>query len=323
MNDIVINGSIIQPNSLTYARYDFTALQKNIIYLALSRIRQDMTREKLLNKDIFNDYIIDIPINTLAKSNNYSDIVDAAKDMMKKPVEYQYSKENKRYMVATVLVNTAVHEYGSNIVKLTISKMAIPYILYIGQGFTELQGTIALGLKSIYTKRLYEMCCRWKDRGGFMITLDEFKKMLGIEKKYKQLGQIRERILDFSQKELKEKSDIWFEYDLQKVSGSRSFNMISFKIHTNSVDLKKVSNKVGEESERMVQVYNFLNYVFPHMKNDKALRVTKELQDKGFLEAANLRFNALNKEFKTGTKGLKDIKALIYTVLRQDFLIDC
>jgi len=329
MNDIIFNGTIIQPNSLTNGRYEFTALQKNIIYIALSHIRKDMTKEKLSNKNLFDDYVIDIKISSLAKSKNYTEIIEAAEGMMKKPVKYQYTtvdeggKKVRKFSVATVLVNTAIHEHGSDIVKLTISKMAVPYILYIGQGFTELQGTIALNLISIYAKRLYEMCCRWKDVGGFVMSLDEFKTILNIEKKYPQISQLRQYILDYSQKELKEKSDVWFEYKLNKTGGSRSFNQIIFKVFRNSVDLKALGSRKGEIAEKMIFIQNFLNYTFPIVKNDKALRITEQLNDFGFVDEAHKRFSALNKEFKDSEIEIKDVIALTYTILRQDFEIKC
>ena len=72
---------------------------------------------------------------------------------------------------------------------------------------------------------MYELCCRWADKGGFEITLVEFRKILFIEDKFKQIVQLKDRVLDMAQRELKESADVWYDYSLEKRESRFTFLM--------------------------------------------------------------------------------------------------
>ena len=199
--------SIIQPNSVTNARYDFTPLQKNIVYFILKELQILMSKDKAINQDLFSNFIVSIPVASLAGEKNHSKVIDAAKALMKQPMEYNYSQDEKMYTVATVLVHTAKHKHGSETVELYVPFDALSLLLYIGKGFTLYQLPIALGLKSKHSKRLYEFCCRWKDKGGYSMSVQELRQMLMIETKYKDINLLRKYVLDVARNELKHSAD--------------------------------------------------------------------------------------------------------------------
>ncbi|MDR0698941.1 MAG: replication initiation protein, partial [Tannerella sp.] len=49
----------------------------------------------------------------------------------------------------------------------------------------------ALSLPSYYAKRMYELCCRWKDKGFYRTTLKEFRKMMMVEDKFANVSDLR------------------------------------------------------------------------------------------------------------------------------------
>lgn len=305
------NLAIIQPNEMTNAKYDFTALQKNIVYTIYGELQRYMTKESEINKDLFDNFVVSVPVDAFAGEKNHTKVIDAVKDLMTKPLEYQYSREKRKYTVATVLVHTATHEHGSKTVDLTIPVAALSLLLYIGKGFTQYQMPIALALKSKHSKRIYELCCRWKDKGGFNMELDEFKQMLGVEKQYRNINMLRDRVLAVAKEELKEGADVWFEFELKKIK-SRSFNWVYFTIFAN--DLKQKTSDRGTYPS----VYNFLLISFPNMFSDKALRIADQLYDQGKIALAWSKFRPIyeNKELDS-----KHIENITKKILREDFKI--
>jgi plasmid replication initiation protein len=309
------NLTLVQPNRVTNARYDFTALQKNIIYYIYEALQYHLTKEKQVNKDLFSNFIVSVPVTALAGKKNNAKVIDAAKDLMTKPFQYDYERDSKKYTVATVLVHTAKHEHGTNTVELTVPFEALSLLLYIGEGFTVFQKTIAISLKLKYSKRLYELCCRWKDKGGFNMDLTELKQMLCIEKQYSMVSMLKKFVLDSAKKELKESADVWFEYELRKVK-SRSFNWIYFTIFAN--DLKDKNAEKGIYPN----VYNYLLVTFPNTFSDKAVKITDQLSDKQKLSAAWGKFRPLYEKYQQNKIETKHLMNLTKKILREDFQIN-
>lgn len=307
--------AIIQPNEITNARYNFTALQKNIIYLIYEKLQGYITKEQGLNQDLFNNFVVSVPVAALAGEKNHSKVIDAAKGLMKNPFEYNYERDKKKYTVATVLVHTAKHEHGTDRVEITIPFEALSLLLYVGKGFTMYQLPIALTLKSKHAKRMYELCCRWKDRGGFGMELLELRQMLMVEKKYKDVNLFRQFVLDRAKNELKESADVWFDYELQKVK-SRSFNFVYFTIFHN--DLKEKNADKGVYPN----IYNFLALTFSPIVNDKAMRIADQLADRLQLQAAWKKFKPLSEAHRKNGMDGKHLMNITRKILREDFQIN-
>jgi len=306
--------SIIQPNSVTSARYDFTPLQKNIVYMILKELQKHMSKDQAINQDLFNNFVVSVPVAALAGEKNHSKVIEAAKGLMKQPMEYNYSKDNKNYTVATVLVHTAKHEHGSETVELYVPFDALSLLLYIGKGFTLYQLPIALGLKSKHSKRLYEFCCRWKDKGGYSMSIQELRQMLMVENKYTNINTLRDKVLDVAQKELKHSADVWFDYKMEKVK-SRSFNFIYFSINHNDLKAKNASKGIYPN------VYNFLTIAFPPIMNDRAMRVADRLADNEQLIAAWGKFRPILEKFSEGDMDARFVFNLTKKILAEDFSI--
>ena len=307
--------TLIQPNEITNARYDFTALQKNVVYMIYKELQSHLTKEYLLDKDLFNNFVVSLPVAALAGERNHPKVIEAAKGLMTKPFQYDYDRGSKKYTVATVLVHTAKHEHGSDTVELYVPFEALSLLLFIGKGFTIYQLPIALSLKSKHSKRIYELCCRWKDKGGFNMSLLELRQMMCLEKEYEEISMFRRKVLDTAKKELKENADVWFEYDVRKVK-SRSFNWIYFTIFANDPRQRNAEKGVYPN------VYNYLTLTFPPIINDKAMRVADALADMQYLSAAWAKFKPLYEKYASGEMDAKHVMNTTKLILREDFAIN-
>jgi plasmid replication initiation protein len=162
---------------------------------------------------------------------------------------------------------------------------------------------------------MYELCSRWADKGGFDMSLAEFKQTLSIEKQYKDVNRLREQVFDVAKKELKESSDKWFEYKLEKVK-SRSFNWVYVTIFSN--DLKQRNAEKGVYPN----VYNYLLLTFPPIISDKAMRVADKLADMQQLGAAWTKFRPIYDKYAEGEMDAKHVMNTTKLILREDFSIN-
>ena len=81
----------------------------------------------------------------------------------------------------------------------------------VEKGFTKFMKEIALKSSSKYTFRIYMLISSWKDKGGFSIKMENFRKLLSLENKYPHYYDLYKRVIRPVYEELFEKSDVWFE----------------------------------------------------------------------------------------------------------------
>lgn len=308
--------SLVQPNSVTNAKYDYTECQENIITEMYDALQKHLTKEKPIQTDLFGNPTLIIDAKTIIKGKNKPYVLEQAKRIRTQTIEFAYvNQKGQTEDVYTGLVNTVRDIRETNTIELEISKWAIPYLLYWGKGIggTIFRKSLAITLRGIYAKRLYKLCCRWEDRGGFQMSVDEFRELFGLENKYKALYDLKKRVLEPAKKELKENADLYFEYSLQKIK-SRSYNNILFKI------LGTKNNKDDSIGEWYQFVYNFICRTYPAYQNDKAMTITDQLaEDNAILRQAYNKFAKLDDQFTSGKKNQEDIIKLTKHILKNDF----
>lgn len=313
--------SLVQPNKVTNARQEFDERQENILTLMIDRIQKHMTRELDIERDLFNSPMVRIDTSEVG-SNNKSQYLKSAIGMTKKSFEFEYTNpEGSKEDVYGVLVTTVRDVKDSSYIELTINQWAIPYLLYWGKevGGTVFNKSIALILRGEYTKRLYKLCKRWEDRGGFTMSLDEFRKMMHLEDKYKSPKDLKRWVLNPSIDKMKEKADVYFKCAFEKIGGSRSYNQINFVVIPN----QKNQPSRNEKTEMYSLCYNMITIAFPSTKSSKAMDVCDEIAgDPDKFEQLYFRMKKLKNELDEGGKSIKDAIPLIKYILKEDYKIN-
>jgi plasmid replication initiation protein len=311
--------NLVQPNRVTNARYDYTAVQENILTCMIEAIQGHMSQERTISTDLFGHPIITVNASEIAKGNTKHYVFNQLKELRKKDIEFQYQDDKgKQVEVHTGLINSFKSVMGSDLIDIEISVWAIPYLLYWGKGVggTIFSKTLALTLKSIYSKRMYKLCKRWENKGGFTMDISEFKSVLGIDTKYAKLIGLKKKVLDVAKEELDEAGDVSFEYALNKIK-SRSFNQITFKIFSKDKGIKGANT-----SDLYRFVYYFICRTYPSYTNDKAKTITDKLAEKDSdLRKAFQKFTKLDDAFSIGSKSNEDLIKLTKHILKEDFEI--
>ena len=304
------NSVIIQPNAVTSARYEYSKMQKDFMYHFIEKMNSYMTRDNNIIRDLFGNMpIVEMNLKEIVKSDNYTPMLDAIKDLMKKPISYNLNRKNETYEVTTTLVATIVHKKGSGKITIATTEASLPVISYIGTGFTSLNKVIALSLSSSYAQRIYELCCRWKDKGFYRVTIKEFRKMMMIENKFLKITDMTINVLDKSIKNLAENADLTFNYTLRKENGSKAYNWLEFNIFP-------VSGEQGDKGGWYSMLYNIIYKVYRDLRG---MIVCDYLADKGELKRAAERFRRLQKDIDTGKIQPHGIMAYMNAVLKNEY----
>ena len=116
--------------------------------------------------------------------------------------------------------------------------------------------------KSTYSIRLYELLKQYEKIGERTFDLIEFKKTLGIRPgSYKLYGHLKSKILNPTQKELKQNADIRFDFK-EKKQGRKVVGII-FRIKQNAPKRSKdIDNEIVNAQIINPELYNRLQSYF-------------------------------------------------------------
>lgn len=304
---------IIQPNKITNARYEFSKVQKDIMIHIMGALQDRMTSNQ---QTLFGEVTVMIELKDLDENRNYQRIRDEAAQMKKKDIEYETKTENgKETEILTSLISGISYEKGSRMIGFDIPSKAVPVLCYIGDGYTKFRQLVSLSLRSAYSKRIYELCCRWEDREGFRMPMKEFRATLAIPESYRN-SNIKQRVLDPCKDELKKDADVYFEYDLEKSKGSKKYDQIVFKVITKKDHKLQSKEEKTELNKKMYSgVYGFLSSFFP----DRAWVVADHLNLNDKLEEAYDRLSRLDDEYCKGSKKKADVIRLVRHIAKEDW----
>jgi len=309
--------ALVQPNKVTNARYSFTEREENILTLIIDSIQKHMTKEQFIQTDLFNQPVITIDTKEFGDKSK-AKYWKAALSMTKKGFDFEYTNKNGRTEdVAGVLVTTVRNERETSKIYVTINQWAIPYLIYVGKGtgFTAFNKTTAIKLRGEYTKRLYKLCKRWQNKGGFAMSLEEFREMLSLETKYSKLKDLKLRVLDTARERMMQDADIYFNYSLSKIGGSRSYNFIKFIIEGNNKVLKP-----KEKTEMYTFVFNILSWTYPINENSRAQDMCNKLaENPDELALMYKKMKRLKNEYDAGEQELIDVQKLTKFIVKEDF----
>jgi plasmid replication initiation protein len=212
---------VTQANELVESRYNLTLGEQRLIFTMIARIQPD--------DEDFKPYRISL--NELAeflgidKNHIYSDCKKITKKLLGKVVEIQ---ETGR-LLQTHWVSSADYVDGTGMVNLTFDPLLKPYLLQLKGSFTSSKLEMLLSFKSQYTMRMYTLLKQYERLKEREIDLQQLRDILGIGKEqYKLYSNFRDRILEPTQKELKAKSDLYFEFD--EIKHGRRIGAIRFRI---------------------------------------------------------------------------------------------
>jgi hypothetical protein len=300
---------IIQPNAITSARYDFSQMQKDFMYHFIEKMNKHMTKDRDYIRDLFGNLIIEMNLKDIVKGENYTQMLDAIKDLQKRTISYHYNRADGTYDVTTHLIASLVHKRGTGKITLKTTEESLPFISFLGEGFTSYNKVVALSLPSYYAKRMYELCCRWKDKGFYRTTLKEFRKMMMVEDKFSNVSDLKKNVIDLSEKMLSKDADLTFTYALRKENGSKAFNWLELNI-------MPAGGEGGNKSGWYARLYNILYQIY---RDSTAMFVCDYITGKEDLKRAAERFTRLQKDIDSGKIKVHGILAYVNKVLESEF----
>lgn len=277
---------VTQHNNLIEAKYHLTLQEKRLMCWLASQVKQtdeDFKEHILLIKNFAT--LIDIKGDHL-----YENLNIITHKLMQKIITVK-SLDNKDYIKAALLGGVKYYE-GQGIVKLSFHPYLKPYMLQLKERFTQIKLGDLIGLKSVYSIRIYELLKQYEILGKRKILLCELREYFGITpNNYKRYNDFKKDVLERVKKEINEKTDL--KIDFFEIKESRKIVAIQWKIaKKNSVkekQLQKITEIQKELRSKDVIIEALLEYGFRKPMSNRLLKDHGEEVIKNALRAVDLQ----------------------------------
>ncbi len=228
----------VQSNSLVSARYRLSLGEQRMVLTMISKIDY--------KDEVFQGY--EISIKELASNLEinedcaYREAQTITDKLLKRLLRIQ--QPNGR-LLKCAWIAEAIHQPGS--VTLTPAPSLRPYLLELKERFTIVPLAQIKRLRSQYSVRIYMLLRQYSNLGKFALSVDDFREMLDLEKKYQRFNELRRWVLNVAKKELDEKADLSFI--LETVRKGKTISTLKFIIIKNEQLNKKKESKPFSQKE--------------------------------------------------------------------------
>ncbi|WP_368502764.1 replication initiation protein (plasmid) [Alkalihalophilus sp. As8PL] len=230
---------VTQSNSLIEAPQDLTLQEKRIILTLASLVQpgdDNFRIHRIKVKDLAD-------IIGIKEKNFYTKVESVIEKLQNKmlTIETERSKLNMHWL------SSSEYFKGQGYVELEFSEKLRPFLLELKQNYTPFKLRNVLRLRSEYYIRIYELLKQYEKVKKRVFSLEELRYHLNIPPdKYKQYAHLKNRILLKAQEELREKTDLIFEFKEQK--DGRKVVGVAFYIKKNRTLLKEVLSNEAPDS---------------------------------------------------------------------------
>ena len=220
---------IKQHHAITEARYDLSAIEKNLLYMLLAKIDDNVP--EAIDKVRINIEIEELE-NRVKQKISFEKLEKISKRMVTRSFEIQTDEVWTWFSI----VSSFAFDEKTGIIELGISKGVYPYVFQLKKEYTtEFLLDMVLSLRSKYSKRLYEMLCQHANKGRLHISVDELRARLGLnpphakQPRYGTWTQFETAILKRPVEEITTKTDLYVRYDLER--DGKKFTGVRFRLY--------------------------------------------------------------------------------------------
>lgn len=223
------NETLVQSNTITQARYEFTKIEKRIIYRIIKEIRKKYVIGEL-QSNLFNELVVFLTFKDLQEVSENTQLVYKSIKTLKNRF-YEFDNDEEWMLIG--IINKAKHYKRKGLWEFTVDKDMVAQFVDLAKNYTEYSLTVAMSLRSEYSQRFYEYCSQFRSSGGFRMKVQDMKEKMKILEKYDRYASFRKYVVDVAHRELKElykqsQCDLYFEYSEEK--NGRSVETLRFKI---------------------------------------------------------------------------------------------
>lgn len=235
--------TIKQPNLIVFAKQNFSAIQKDIMTLAISQLDLGAVQ-----KDLFQNQLISLKAKMLSEvsGKHYTRLKSECKSLNQKQIEISDDeKEEFEFIIPFPKV-----KYQKGVIELTMLAEVAQQFLQLKLGYSEVYIRESLSLDSFSKKRFYELLSSYKNRNvsTWNVYDKELIELLDATKSYKSRPkQFENEVIAVCINAINELTSLRVKYNREKVD--KGVWLTSFQVENkqSKVSVKKFNPATLDE----------------------------------------------------------------------------
>lgn len=234
---------VVKDNVLINASYNLEVTEQRLILLSIIRARetgQGITADSRLQIHA-SDYANRFDVT---KEAAYDALKNAVNNLFERKFSYkEYTDNNKEIVVKSRWVSQIAYIEDSAVLEVIFAPAVVPFITRLEKHFTSYQMKQVAQVTSKYGIRLYELLIQWREIGKTpVLEINDFRFKLGIEDtEYKNMSDLKRRVIDPAIKQINEFTDITVTYEQKKSGRTITGFEFKFKLKNQPPKEKKIS----------------------------------------------------------------------------------
>ena len=299
------NDLVVQSNMLIEAHYRLTLQEKRLILWLIKEIDKDDTDFKKYQLKI-TDFAEMMELNP---KTQYKELKRVTRALISRPIDIENPETNATIQMSWLCF--AHWEPKKGICSLEFHPALKPYLLQLNSHFTQIGFADFLGLKSVYSVRIFELLAQYASIGKRSMSVSYLRSWCGIQKdEYELYAHLKSRVINRAKTEINAKTE--YEIDYEEIKESRKVAEIKWtikkKTHFEKSQIEKAILITKELRSKNALIEQLIEYGF---SNQAAMRILKNNQESHVSNA----IKAVDIQVQRGH--VKNAKAMIATAIKE------
>jgi plasmid replication initiation protein len=302
---------IVQHNNLVEARYRLSLQEKRIVLWLSSQVTsfdKDFKEHHLSVKEF-------AEMTNTQGENLYTNLQTITRRLMQRIITLRPIGEKRLIQVAWL--GAADYKTEQGIISLSFHPHLKPFFLQLKDNFTKINIVDIMCLKSIYSIRIYEILKQYEYIRYRIIDIKDLRDICGItSEQYKQINDLQRYVLNISQREINQKTDLEISYSM--IKKGRKYVSVEFKIKKNkkkdSFDDIKLFKKMSQEAKKQdLMIRDIQSFGFSRNTISKMISDISDFDIEQAIRSVEIQIQNGN---------VKNPKAMLRTALREKWKPD-
>ncbi|MBI6550121.1 replication initiation protein [Xenorhabdus lircayensis] len=199
MNNLIAYKS----NALIEASYKLTLQEQRVLLMCIGKLNPTSEIPEKIFQLTAEEFYLAFP--NMGTGNAERHLQDAVDKLAERWIQIHW--KNKKEEIRWIQ-QKAKYFGGEGKIELTFSDSIMPYLTQLKGQFTSIAVKNVSALKRTYSIRIYELLMQFKATGDRLISVDDFRSMMGLEDKYSKFAELNKFVIKPAIKELNDKSDL-------------------------------------------------------------------------------------------------------------------